>query len=83
MINNELHIPLHIQISLVLEEKIKEGVYTEKIPSERELMDQYSVSRTTIREAVLRLVNNGVLKKYTGRELSLRKKPLLMSGFLH
>lgn len=74
MINNELHIPLHIQISLVLEEKIKEGVYTEKIPSERELMDQYSVSRTTIREAVLRLVNNGVLKKVHGKGTFIKEK---------
>lgn len=74
MINNELHIPLHIQISLVLEEKIKEGSYTEKIPSERELMDQFSVSRTTIREAVLRLVNSGVLKKVHGKGTFIKEK---------
>ncbi|WP_318614617.1 GntR family transcriptional regulator [Sporosarcina sp. YIM B06819] len=75
MINNELHIPLHIQISKILELKIKEGVYKDKIPSERELMDQFVVSRTTIREAVLRLVNKGTLKKVHGKGTFITVKP--------
>ncbi|MCZ2257697.1 GntR family transcriptional regulator [Sporosarcina sp. G11-34] len=75
MINSDLHIPLHIQISRILEKKIKEGIYKEKIPSERDLMDQFSVSRTTIREAVLRLVNLGTLKKIHGKGTFITKIP--------
>lgn len=75
MFKDDLHIPLHIQISKVLESKIKNAVYQEKIPSERELMDQFSVSRTTIREAVLRLVNMGTLKKVHGKGTFITKKP--------
>lgn len=75
MFKDSLHIPLHIQIGKILESKIKEGIYKDKIPSERELMDEFSVSRTTIREAVLRLVNDGTLKKVHGKGTFITKKP--------
>lgn len=60
-------IPLHIQLKELLKSKIKERVFTEKIPSERELMDQYNVSRTTVREAVSALVHEGILEKIHGK----------------
>lgn len=67
MNKDTLYAPLHIQISKILEEKIKSGQYTDKIPSERELMEMHSVSRTTVREAVTRLVNDGLLTKVHGK----------------
>ncbi|WP_080873748.1 GntR family transcriptional regulator [Oceanobacillus timonensis] len=75
MIDETLYIPLHIQIYKSLKEKITAQKYTEKIPSERELMDMYSVSRTTIREAVTKLVNDGLLIKVHGKGTYVNKKP--------
>ncbi|WP_419892989.1 GntR family transcriptional regulator [Oceanobacillus kimchii] len=75
MINAELPIPLHIQISNQLEKQINNGTYREKIPSERELMELFSVSRTTVREAVSKLVKEGVLKKIHGKGTFISDKP--------
>jgi GntR family transcriptional regulator len=47
---------------------IEGGVYPvdSKIPSERELQQQYGVSRSTIREAVSQLVAAGLLRRHQG-----------------
>lgn len=60
-------IPLHVQLKEILRKDIKNEIYSDKIPSERELMDKYSVSRTTVREAVSALVREGVLEKIHGK----------------
>jgi GntR family transcriptional regulator len=60
-------IPLHIQIRDFLRKQIDGGGYTERIPSEKELMETFSVSRTTVREAVSSLVREGVLEKIHGK----------------
>ena len=65
--NFESHIPLHIQLKDLIKAEIVEGNYEEKIPSERELMERFSVSRSTVREAVNHLVRDGVLKKIHGK----------------
>lgn len=75
MINTNLPVPLHIQISNILEEKVRNGTFEDQIPSERALMQQYSVSRTTVREAVNKLVNEGILKKIHGKGTFINKKP--------
>ena len=75
MINADLPIPLHAQISNLLEKQIRVGAYQEKIPSERELMDMYAVSRTTVREAVSKLVNEGKLQKVHGKGTFISKHP--------
>lgn len=69
-------IPLHIQLKIELEKHIKEGHYQEKIPSERELMDAYKVSRSTVREAVSHLVNDGILEKIHGKGTFISVKPI-------
>lgn len=60
-------IPLHVQLKELLRKEIGEGGYTERIPTEKELMEMFSVSRTTVREAVSSLVREGVLEKIHGR----------------
>lgn len=67
ILDNNNPLPLHIQLKEILLKEIKQGIYEEKIPSERELMDKYSVSRTTVREAVSALVHEGVLEKIHGK----------------
>ena len=71
--NFESHIPLHIQLKDLIKAEIVEGKYEEKIPSERELMELFSVSRSTVREAVNHLVRDGVLKKVHGKGTFITK----------
>lgn len=59
--------PLHIQLKDVLIREIQAQKYEDKIPSERELMARFSVSRSTVREAVNHLVQEGVLQKKHGK----------------
>ncbi|MFP3389524.1 GntR family transcriptional regulator [Brevibacillus sp. SIMBA_040] len=69
-------VPLHIQLKEEIERQIVEKRYQEKIPSERELMETYSVSRSTVREAVNHLVREGVLIKQHGRGTFISLKPI-------
>ncbi|GIM44920.1 GntR family transcriptional regulator [Collibacillus ludicampi] len=69
-------IPLHVQLKDLLEKQILQGHYTEKIPSERELMDMYSVSRSTVREAISILVREGILEKKHGKGTFVSLKPV-------
>ncbi|MFC4769747.1 GntR family transcriptional regulator [Effusibacillus consociatus] len=69
-------IPLHVQLKNILEDQIKQGYYKEKIPSERELMEMYSVSRSTVREAVSILVHEGILEKKHGKGTFVSLKPV-------
>jgi GntR family transcriptional regulator len=70
-------IPLHVQLRNILESKILQGEYKERIPSERELMDMYSISRSTVREAVSTLVQEGILQKRQGRGTFVSLKPVV------
>lgn len=71
-------VPLHIQLKDILEQQVLDGEYKnqEKIPSERELMDMYSVSRSTVREAVSLLVQEGILEKKHGKGTFVSRKPV-------
>jgi GntR family transcriptional regulator len=69
-------IPLHIQLRKLIEDKILKGEYREKIPSERELMDGFYVSRSTVREAVAQLVLDGILEKRHGKGTFVSIRPI-------
>lgn len=60
-------IPLYIQLKEKIEKHISEGLYKDKIPSEREFMDEYYVSRSTVRQAIDELVKEGILEKRPGK----------------
>ncbi|CEI80839.1 HTH-type transcriptional repressor YvoA [Oceanobacillus oncorhynchi] len=60
-------IPLHVQLKKILEQQIYNGYYTEKLPSERELMDEYYVSRSTVRQSIEQLVRERVLERKPGK----------------
>lgn len=74
MIDSQNPIPLHIQVKDFIKCEIIDGKYKEKIPSERELMQRFSVSRSTVREAVTHLVNEGVLEKIHGKGTFITKR---------
>ena len=56
------------QITLEIEKAIKNGIFKvgEKIPSEPDLVKEFSVSRNTIREAIQSLIQAGVLESRQG-----------------
>ncbi|TKI07207.1 GntR family transcriptional regulator [Martelella alba] len=61
--------PLYIQIKEYLRAKILEGVYSpnQKMPSESEMMEVFSVSRITIRQALNDLQSEGLVFKVHGK----------------
>ncbi len=76
MINSNNPIPLHIQLRKMVEKKISQGIYISKIPSERELMEEYNVSRSTVREAISQLVIDGIVEKRHGKGTYITRKPV-------
>ncbi len=87
-INPNLPIPLYYQLKILLLEYIQSGEWEPGyiIPTEQELMSRYSVSRTTVREAVTTLVQEGYLTKKQGkgtfvREHQMKERLGRLTGF--
>lgn len=68
--------PLFEQVMEDISEKIKNGVYAagHKIPTELELIEQYQVSRITIRRAIEELCKDGMLVKLQGKGTFVQEK---------
>lgn len=66
-INKNSVIPIYYQLLQYMKRQIKNGIWKENdvIPSERELCEQFSISRMTVRQAVDALKNEGLV--YTQR----------------
>jgi DNA-binding FadR family transcriptional regulator len=71
-----------IPISQIIANQISDMIFiekkykpTEKIPNEKKLAEELSVSRTTIREAVKMLVANGILVVERGRGTFVTSQP--------
>ncbi len=64
-IDKNIPTPLYYQLLVIIKEKIERGVWNpgQTIPTEKDLMEQYSISRSTTRQALLALVNEGYLKR--------------------
>lgn len=62
-------IPLHFQIANDLRKAIKQGRWSvgDTLPTDKELMEKYGVSITTIRHAMASLVNDGLLERRPGK----------------
>lgn len=61
--------PLHLVISERLRHQIFMGQYAagEQLPSEHQLMEQFAVSRITVRRAIANLVQQGLVESQQGR----------------
>lgn len=69
-------IPLHIQLKIIIEKRVTAGIFTDQIPSERQLMEEYNTSRSTVREAITLLVREGFLEKRHGKGTFVSLKPI-------
>lgn len=61
-------LPIHAQIRAYIHSKILTGDWPAgyQIPSERELSDQFQVSRVTVRQALINLASEGLLRRVQG-----------------
>jgi GntR family transcriptional regulator len=71
-------LPLYLRVRDSLAEKIEKKIWLPNtlIPTEQELMERYSVSRTTVREAVNLLVQDGLLEKTQGKGTIVKAKSI-------
>jgi GntR family transcriptional regulator len=62
-------IPRYYQLKEIMRERIRSGEWQpgELIPSERELGEQYGISRMTARQAITELVNEGLFYRERGK----------------
>jgi GntR family transcriptional regulator len=69
-------LPLHLHISEKLYQRIVSGDYLpgEKLPSERELIKEFQVSRITIRKAIANLIHQGLVITYQGKGVFVTEK---------
>jgi GntR family transcriptional regulator len=68
-VNRHSSLPLHQQLYEILRHKILQGEWKvgEMIPTEPELMQQFKLSRITVRRALNRLVDEGLIYRQQGR----------------
>lgn len=76
-------IPKYYQLANILREQIENGTWkaNETIPSERQLEQQYNLSRPTIRQAIDLLITQGYLYRIHGRGTFV-SPPKLQKGIL-
>jgi len=69
--------PLYFQLKQILKRAIEanELQVGELIPPEMELMERYGISRATVRQAVLQLVNEGYLRREKGKGTFVTQPP--------
>lgn len=75
VINRDVPIPYYYQLEGYLRRQIQSGHWqpNQQVPSEKQLCEYFSVSRTTVRQAVSHLVNEGLLYHVKGRGTFVRK----------
>ncbi|MBG0964935.1 GntR family transcriptional regulator [Bacillus sp. SRB1LM] len=80
-LQNESLIPLYHQLIERLKDSIEKGHWTlgDKIPSENQLMEQFSVSRNTVKKAIEELVQEGILYRIQGKGTFVAKPKLQQS----
>jgi len=81
-------IPLYYQLENVLREKITSGAFEsgERIPTETRLIEQFGVSRITVRQALQSLADDGLIerKQGSGTIVAARKtKKKRFTGTIH
>lgn len=75
------NIALYVQVKDILVKRIQEKTWKPNtlIPTEQELMEEFNVSRTTIRQAISMLVQDGLLEKKQGKGTIVKQQRLVGS----
>ena len=80
------NIPLCFQLEQIIKSKILIGEFLlgEQIPTEKDLCETYQLSTITARQAILNLVNEGLIIRRQGRGSFVRKglKIFLLPSFI-
>src|SRR3954471_1742815 len=80
-------VPLYFQIAEILKDRIDAGTWSagDRFPSERELIEEFGVSRTAIRPALDLLESDGQLVRVKGRGtfVAAPKPPLGVAALAH
>ncbi len=63
------HTPLYTQVAILLRQRIKKGVWKrgEQLPVIETLMSEFAVARTTVRQALTLLEDEGLIQRSRGR----------------
>ena len=74
IIDRESPVPFYFQLSELLEQEIVAGRYEPgvRLPSEPEISRRYGLSRTTIRQALSRLEQEGLIHRRKGQGTFVR-----------
>jgi GntR family transcriptional regulator len=77
MINRNSPVPLYFQLMQQIKEQIESGqlVPGDAVPTEVELMEQYDVSRATVRQSLLQLVNEGYVRRIKAKGTFVNTRP--------
>jgi GntR family transcriptional regulator len=67
-------VPLWAQLETELRRRLSAGEFSDRFPTDRELVDTYKVSRHTARDAVDRLCVDGLLERRRGRGTFVRQE---------
>jgi len=59
--------PLWAQLEAQLRQRLEAGEFHDRFPTDTELVDEYQVSRHTVREAIRHLNRTGILRRERGR----------------
>ncbi|MED4074133.1 GntR family transcriptional regulator [Priestia endophytica] len=81
-IDTNKNVALYLQVKGILVKRIQEKVWKPNtlIPTEQELMQEFDVSRTTLRQAISMLVQDGLLEKKQGRGTIVKPQSLIGSS---
>ncbi len=74
-INRDVPIPYYYQLEGLLRQQIVAGRLQpgQQVPSEKQLCERYGVSRTTVRQAIGKLVAEGLVYHVKGKGTFVRK----------
>ncbi len=88
MLDKNYPLPIYYQLKELIREKIAQGVWKpgDLLPSERELSEQYDISRMTARQALNELLSEGLVRRVQGRgtfvaELKLIQHLTRLTGY--
>lgn len=83
-LNKEVPIPLYFQLEQLIRDEIDQGTYAvgDVIPTEKELIEMFDVSRTTVRQAISDLVQEGLLYRSKSKGTFVAR-PKVRQQFIH